>query len=386
VRERTEELARAKAEADEANISKTRFLAAASHDILQPLNAARLYATSLVERERGGEEARLAANVDASLEAVEEILITLLDISRLDTGALQPDLSNFRIDEILSQLEVEFAPLAAEKGLKLSFLPCSLAVRSDRRLLRRLLQNLVSNAIKYTPRGRVLIGCRRRRGKLRIDVVDTGLGIPVGKQKVIFKEFQRLDQGARAARGLGLGLSIVERIARVLEHKIRLRSASGKGATFSVEIPTVSAPTRMNVTPRTAAMPAAPLDTTIVLCIENEPQVLDGMQALLGGWGCHVLAASDLKSALATMHDRRQRPDVLLVDYHLDEGNGIDAIAALRATLGDEMPAALITADRSPQVRDQARSKGIQVMHKPLKPAALRAFLAQWRVSRPAAE
>jgi CheY-like chemotaxis protein len=252
--------------------------------------------------------------------------------------------------------------------------------------LRRLLQNLVSNAIKYTPRGRVLIGCRRRRGKLRIDVVDTGLGIPVGKQKVIFKEFQRLDQGARAARGLGLGLSIVERIARVLAHKIRLRSASGKGATFSVEIPTVSAPTRTNVAPRTAAMPAAPLDTTIVLCIENEPQVLDGMKALLGGWGCHVLAASDLNSALATMHDRRQRPDVLLVDYHLDEGNGIDAIAALRATLGDEVPAALITADRSPQVRDQARSKGIQVMHKPLKPAALRAFLAQWRVSRPAAE
>src|ERR1700682_245649 len=199
-------------------------------------------AASCVERERGGEEARLAANVDASLEAVEEILITLLDISRLDTGALQPDLSNFRIDEILSQLEVEFAPLAAEKGLTLSFLPCSLAVRSDRRLLRRLLQNLVSNAIKYTPRG---------RGKLRVDVIDTGLGSPAGKQKVIFKEFQRLDQGARAARGLGLGLSIVERIARELEHKIRLRSASGKGATFSVEIPTVSAPTRTNAAPRT---------------------------------------------------------------------------------------------------------------------------------------
>ena len=386
VRERTEELARAKAEADEANISKTRFLAAASHDILQPLNAARLYATSLVERERGGEEARLAANVDASLEAVEEILVTLLEISRLDTGTLQPDLSNFRIDEILSQLEVEFAPLAAEKGLKLAFLPCSLAVRSDRRLLRRLLQNLVSNAIKYTPRGQVLVGCRRRRGKLRIDVIDTGLGIPAGKQKVIFKEFQRLDQGARAALGLGLGLSIVERIARVLDHKIRLRSASGKGSTFSVEIPTASAATRRNVVQRTAATPAAPLDTTIVLCIENEPKVLDGMKALLGGWGCHVLTASDLNSALATIHDRRQRPDVFLVDYHLDEGNGIDAIVNLRAILGDELPAALITADRSPQVRDQARSKDIQVMHKPLKPAALRAFLAQWRVSRPAAE
>ena len=386
VRERTEELARAKAEADEANISKTRFLAAASHDILQPLNAARLYATSLVERERGGEEARLAANVDASLEAVEEILVALLDISRLDTRVLQPDFSNFHIDEILRHLEVEFAPLAAEKGLRLTFLPCSLAVRSDRRLLRRLLQNLISNAIKYTPRGRVLVGCRRRRGKLRIDIIDTGLGIPAGKQKVIFREFQRLDQGARAARGLGLGLSIVERIARVLDHKIRLHSASGKGSTFSVEIPTASAVARAHVVERTAAAPAAPLDTTVALCIENEPQVLDGMKTLLGGWGCHVLAAPDLANAIATIREARQRPDVLLVDYHLDEGNGIDAIVALRAMLADETPAALITADRSPQVRDEARSRAVHVLHKPLKPAALRAFLAQWRVSRPAAE
>src|SRR5690606_7265244 len=223
VKERTEELtrlnaelARAKAEADEANISKTRFLAAASHDILQPLNAARLYATSLVERKRIGDEAKLAGNIDASLEAVEEILGALLDISRLDTGAMKPELSNFRIDEVFCQLDVEFAPLAAEKGLKLKFAPSSLAVRSDRRLLRRLLQNLVSNAIKYTPHGRVLIGCRRRGGLLRIEVIDTGLGIPQAKQRVIFQEFQRLEQGARVARGLGLGLSIVERIARVL--------------------------------------------------------------------------------------------------------------------------------------------------------------------------
>jgi len=386
VRERTEELARAKVEADEANISKTRFLAAASHDILQPLNAARLYATSLVEREGDGEEARLAANVDASLEAVEEILVALLDISRLDTGALQPDVSNFRIDEIFAQLEVEFAPLAAEKGLKLAFVPSLLAVRSDRRLLRRLLQNLVSNAIKYTPKGRVLVGCRRRRGKLRIDVIDTGVGIPAGKQKIVFKEFQRLDQGVRAARGLGLGLSIVERIARVLDHKIRLRSASGRGSVFSIEIPTASVAEPTSVVQRKTAAPAAPLGTTIVLCIENERQVLDGMKTLLGGWGCHVLAASDLASALLTMQERRQRPDVLLVDYHLDEGNGIEAITALRAKLGEDTPAALITADRGPQVRDDARGSAIQVLHKPLKPAALRAFLAQWRVSRPAAE
>ena len=210
VRERTTELTRlnaelgrAKADADDANISKTRFLAAASHDILQPLNAARLYVTSLLERQGGGKDVQLIENVDASLDAVEEIFGALLDISRLDTGAMRAEFVSFRIDELLRQLEVEFAPLAREKGLELTFMPCSLAIRSDRRLLRRLLQNLVSNAIKYTPKGRVLVGCRRRGEKLRIDVFDTGLGIPGSKKRVIFREFLRLDEGAKVARGLG---------------------------------------------------------------------------------------------------------------------------------------------------------------------------------------
>ncbi len=392
VQERTEELtrlnhelARAKAEADEANISKTRFLAAASHDILQPLNAARLYATSLVEREQGTSEAKLAGNVDASLEAVEEILGALLDISRLDTGALQPELSNFRISDLLAQLELEFAPLAAEKGLALKFLPCSLNVRSDRRLLRRLLQNLVSNAIKYTPKGRVVVGCRRLNGQLRIEIHDTGLGIPVSQQKIIFREFQRLDQGARAARGLGLGLSIVERIARVLGHRISLRSESRKGSTFAVEMPTVAVAVATETVVQSLPTPAAALEGVVTLCIDNDQQILDGMRVLLNGWGCQVFAAGGLESAQLLLRDSGH-PDVLLVDYHLDHGDGIEAIAALRQTLGSDFPAALITADRSPQVRDEAREKNIQVLNKPLKPAALRAFLAQWRVTRPAAE
>ncbi|MBY0530489.1 MAG: hybrid sensor histidine kinase/response regulator [Xanthobacteraceae bacterium] len=391
VQERTEELtrlnkelARAKAEADEANISKTRFLAAASHDILQPLNAARLYATSLVEREQGSNEAKLAGNVDASLEAVEEILGALLDISRLDTGAMQPEISNFRIGDLLGQLKLEFAPLAAEKGLELAFLPCSLNVRSDRRLLRRLLQNLISNGIKYTPKGRVIVGCRRLHEKIRIEVHDTGLGIAASQQKIIFREFQRLDQGARAARGLGLGLSIVERIGRVLGHKIALRSKSRKGSTFAVEVPTVAAAVATETVVQTLPTPAAALEGIVTLCIDNDQQILDGMSVLLGGWGCQVLTAPDLESARAFL--RGQHPDVLLVDYHLDQGNGIDVIASLRETLGNGFPAALITADRSPQVRDEARVKNIQVLNKPLKPAALRAFLAQWRVTRPAAE
>ena len=393
VHERTEELtrlnqalARAKSEADEANISKTRFLAAASHDILQPLNAARLYATSLVERKSMGEDAKLASNIDASLEAVEEILGALLDISRLDTGAMKPEISSFAIDEILSQLEVEFVPLAAEKGLKLTFVPSSLAVRTDRRLLRRLLQNLVSNAIKYTPKGRVLVGCRRRRGRVRIEVSDTGLGIPASKQKIVFKEFQRLDQGAKAARGLGLGLSIVERIARILDHKIGLRSVSGKGSTFSLEVPVAAAVAGKAAARPAAAVPATPLEGVIVLCIENEPQVLAGMEALLSRWGTHVLGAPDLDTALVLIRKSGLRPDVLLIDYHLDEGNGIEAVVRIRQEFGADLPAALITADRSPQVREDARTIDVLVLNKPVKPAALRAFLAQWRVARPAAE
>jgi Na+/proline symporter/signal transduction histidine kinase len=392
VKERTEELtrlnaalARAKGEAEEANISKTRFLAAASHDILQPLNAARLYVTSLVERQGGGEDARLVSNVDASLEAVEEILGALLDISRLDSGAMRPEISSFRMDELMRQLEVEFTPLAREKDLELAFVPSTRAVRSDRRLLRRLLQNLVSNAIKYTPRGRVLIGCRLAGARLRIDVYDTGLGIPQSKKRMIFREFHRLDQGAKVARGLGLGLSIVERIARVLDHPIEVNSKSGRGSQFSVTVPL--APALPSDTRAGAPQPIdiGQLADMVVLCVDNEPKILDGMETLLGGWGCRVLKAPDLKAALAAMSEAKMAPSGLLVDYHLDNGNGIEAIAALRWRFGQDLPAILITADRSPLVREEARTRDITVLNKPLKPAALRALIAQWRVQRMAA-
>ena len=234
------ELERAKNEADAANLSKTRFLAAASHDILQPLNAARLYASSLSEgaSQIGAEErADLARNVDVSLEAVEEILGALLDISRLDAGATRPEISDVPVADLMGMLEIEFAALARAKGLDLVFVPTRLAVRTDRRLMRRLLQNLISNALKYTLRGRVLVGCRRFSGAARIEVWDTGLGIPPEHERAVFAEFRRLDQGARVARGLGLGLSIVERLGRVLEHPVGLRSRPGKGSVFFVTAP-----------------------------------------------------------------------------------------------------------------------------------------------------
>ena len=394
VRERTRELTRlnaelerAKSEADDANVSKTRFIAAASHDILQPLNAARLYVTSLIERqEEDSEDASLVQNIDASLEAVEEIFTALLDISRLDTGAMKPEMTDFRISELLQRLEVEFAPLAREKGLDLIFMPSSLAVRSDRRLLRRLLQNLVSNAIKYTPKGTVLVGCRRRGSQLRVEVYDTGIGIPHAKRRAVFKEFHRLDQGARVARGVGLGLSIVERIARVLDCELALKSNVGRGSRFSVEVPRASAAIVEPMPHAVRKAATGQLAGTVVLCIDNERTILDGMQMLLGGWGCRVLKAADLTEALAAIEGSGLEPDGLLVDYHLDGGNGLGAITELRRRYGRDLGAILVTADRSVRVREEARAGGVQVLNKPVKPASLRALVTQWRVQRVAAE
>ncbi len=404
VRERTEELTRlnaaltqAKAEAEEANASKTQFLAAASHDILQPLNAARLYATAMVERNRDGHDAsgtqaansgtgELAENVNASLDAVEEILTALLDISRLDTGALKPEYAVFRLDAFLHQLAREFEPSAAAKGLQLRFVAPAVSIRSDRKLLRRLMQNLISNAIKYTPSGKILVGARRRGGRLALQVHDTGLGIPASKQRLIFQEFQRLDQGARIAQGLGLGLSIVERIARVLEHKLTVVSHPARGSCFSVNLPKAAALPVSVSDEIPARQPAGGLHGLTVLAIDNEPAILAGMQELLGGWGCSVHGARGLAEARETLRRAGTSPDVIIADYHLDEGNGIEAILALRWHLGADLPAILLTADRSPRVREDAAAKAIQLLNKPLKPAALRALLTRWHASRHAAE
>ncbi|MDF2115769.1 PAS-domain containing protein [Roseiarcaceae bacterium H3SJ34-1] len=389
------ELGRAKQLADEANLSKTRFLAAASHDILQPLNAARLYATSLLERVReqqaalgpDGGSVSLASNLDMSLEAVEEILTALLDISRLDAGAMKPELSTFPIEELMTHLRVEFAPLAAEKKLDLVFVPCSLSIRSDRRLLRRLLQNLISNAIKYTPKGRVLVGCRRKPGLVVFEVWDTGMGIPESKQADVFREFERLAPAAKSARGIGLGLSIVERLSRVLDHPISLSSTLGVGSVFRVPVPTAAAVAKRRAP---AAVEIAsdrhlPLHGMRVLAIDNEPRILDGLQALLTGWGCSVSLASNLHEANEAV-DLTGPPDAVLADYHLDDGDGLACIAALRQRFGEDLPALLITADRSLEVRDRAVMQNVRLLNKPVRPAALRALLSQWRVLQRAAE
>ncbi|UVC09704.1 hybrid sensor histidine kinase/response regulator [Rhizobium sp. TH2] len=371
------ELAEARASAEEANIGKTRFFAAAGHDILQPLNAARLYSSSLVERLGRSSNSDLVQNIDSALESVETILGAVLDISRLDTGAMKPRLSTVALDDFLKRIDTDYQPLARAQGLTLKVLPTSLKVKTDPTLLRRLVQNLVSNAIKYTIKGRVLVGVRRRGNEAWIQVYDTGIGIPSSKFKTVFKEFARLDEGARTASGLGLGLSIVDRISRVLSHPVELQSTPGKGTVFRVRLPLdqTSAVPLSTEPASTMTRPGQKLDGLRVLCIDNEPAILDGMKILLSGWGCVIETAASLAEC-EDIIARQWRPDAVIADYHLGDGNGITAIARLRLAFGP-LPGILITADRTPEVRALADRDGIAQLNKPVKPAALRASLSR---------
>lgn len=370
------ELALARASAEEANIGKTRFFAAAGHDILQPLNAARLYSSTLVERFDGAPESDIVRNIDSSLESVEAILGAVLDISRLDTGAMKPRFSPVPLGDFLNRIATDFLPIAQEKNLDLRVLPTKLTVRSDPTLLRRLVQNLVSNAIKYTPSGKVLVGVRRVGDKAVVQVVDSGIGIPQSKFTTVFKEFTRLDEGARAASGLGLGLSIVDRIARVLEHEVELKSREGHGTDFRVAIPLAEASAEpVQPLPANTETKASALRGLSVLCIDNEAAILEGMSLLLTGWGCRVKTA--ISAAQALEASDRERPDAIIADYHLDDGTGIDAVTRIRAHFGSAIPAVLVTADRTPEVRGEAETNAIAVMHKPVKPASLRAYLSR---------
>lgn len=384
VKERTAELLKVNAAlahstvlADNANRDKTRFLAGATHDILQPLNAARLYATALTERGLGGDELTIARRIDQSLTSVEEILTTLVDISRMDSGRMEPELTDVRIQDLFDALKVEFDPLARAALLDLRFQPTSLWVRSDRNLLRRILQNLIANAVKYTPQGRVLVGVRRRGGIASIEVLDTGVGIPEEKHRVVFQEFLRLDPRATEARGLGLGLSIVERISRILAHPIRVSSVVGRGSRFTIEA-TVVAPTEIApvVAPEhlTRDSFGHALSGALVICIDNEPAILDGMRLMLEGWGCRVVAAGDAVRAIEAL-DQATLPAAIIADYHLDAGTGVDAILKIRNHLDADIPGVIVTADHSPEVQRQLRALELTLLRKPLKAAALRAVL-----------
>ncbi|WP_129141245.1 hybrid sensor histidine kinase/response regulator [Modicisalibacter coralii] len=375
-------LRQAKQVAEDANASKTRFLAAASHDLLQPLNAARLFTSALSQETLADDHQRTIGHIDNSLQAAEELLGTLLDISKLDAGALTPRRSQFALADIFRPLRAEFEVMAEERGLDLDVVPTAQWVDSDAQMLRRIVQNFLSNALRYTQHGRVLLGCRRRGGRLRIEVWDTGPGIPEAKQAEIFQEFRRLDQASRhkeSEKGLGLGLSIADRMSRVLDHPIRVRSWEGVGTVFSVDVPTVSAREAAKTGDEPPSRRAGnKLAGTRVVCIDNETLILEGMKAMLSGWGCEVFTATSIGGAKSILRHLDADPDAILADYHLDnEVTGLMALDALLERCNGPVPGIVITADRTEEVADAIKRGGYQLLLKPVRPAALRALLTR---------
>ncbi|WP_207460681.1 NahK/ErcS family hybrid sensor histidine kinase/response regulator [Azospirillum sp. SYSU D00513] len=370
IAERTQALSEAKGEAERANRDKTRFLAAASHDLLQPLHAARLFVTAMAERVSDP----AIGQIDDSLRSVDQILSDLLDVSKIDSGVVQPTPRALRMEELLKPLGEEFTVLARQHGLALRIVPSRAVIRSDPTLLRRILQNFLANAARYTAEGRILIGCRRRGTHLSIEVWDTGPGIPEHRLRDIFLEFRQIDQGGNErGKGLGLGLAIVERLAGIMGHRIGVRSRVGRGSVFSVLVPLTDEPAPL--APALARPRARGFDGALVLCLENEPSIARAMEDLLSGWACQVVVAPTAEQALALLDGRM--PEILLTDYHLDDGRtGVEALAVLRRALGP-LPAALITADRDAAIREEAEEAGCRVLYKPIRPGALRALVGQ---------
>jgi len=372
-------LVEAKESAELANLSKTRFLAAASHDVLQPLNAAHLSISALADIQTSDEGRRLVRQVERSLETMEDLLRTLLDISKLDAGVVKPEISDVALGPLFTSLAADFQPLAERKGIRLKFRSGPGGVRSDRTLLRRILQNIISNAVRYTTSGGVLVAARARGAETWLDVVDTGRGIARDQHELVFEEFHRgrgAVDGDGGAAGLGLGLSIVRRMAGALGHPISFRSDVGRGTWFRITVPSVPAapiPIRSEKPP----MRGYGLFGTRVLLVENDPALRAAMEALLMGWRCTVRSAADRKGALATLETGRWLPDLVIADQHLDGGDlGSATVDEVRNIAGSVVPALIVTADASADLVAATRRSGVEIMQKPVKPAQLRALLA----------
>ncbi|WP_312169636.1 PAS domain-containing hybrid sensor histidine kinase/response regulator [Stutzerimonas kunmingensis] len=377
VAERTSELREARDAAEAANLSKDKYLAAASHDLLQPLNAARLLISTLRERQLPQNELHLVERAHQALEGAEDLLTDLLDISKLDQAAIKPDIDIYSLDDVLLPLVSEFQSVAAAAGLQLKHYIPRVAIKTDFRLLTRILRNFLSNACRYTDQGAVLVGARMRAGALRIEVWDTGRGIPEEELGSIFLEFNQLGIGRSAKRsGVGLGLAIVDRIASMLGYQVLVRSKPGRGSVFSIDVPLAEAMPRERVAaPTVVPQLGDPLPGRRLLVIDNEESILLSMAALLEQWGCTVVTATDEQSAMTALDG--VAPDAILADYHLDRGlTGWDVVLAVRGRFAQALPAVMITADRSDQCRQQLQGCGVPVLNKPVKPGKMRSVLS----------
>lgn len=388
VEERTEELSRSIREVEEksraledANRFKSRFLASASHDLRQPLHALNLFVSQLGAERDSAERERLIGRIGAAIGSMNDLFDALLDMARLEAGVIEPHVRGFAIAPLFMRLRTTFSESAREKGLKLRIVSSGAWVKSDSILLERLLINLVSNAVRYTFAGGVVVGCRRRGRALRIEVWDTGTGIPDEDLPRIFGEFVQLAPGQRGAEGgLGLGLSIVGRLAELLDHRLETVSRVGKGSRFSIILPLAE---KRDLVASTTVLIDTPAQRC-VLIVEDDPLALDGISGILRSWGCRVIAASGPDAARQALAAGASRPDLIISDLHLGNGQtGMDVIADVRADTGTMIPAFLISGDTTPDCLQEVQARGYRLLHKPVAPIRLRAMVS--RMTQPAA-
>ena len=372
------ELKSAKETAEKLNATKSRLLAAAGHDLVQPLNAARLSLSALKEESLTEGAAGLAAQIDRSLSSVEQLMRALMDIAKLDAGVTQPDFCSFPIEHILQGLSWDFAHAARQQNLRLRVLPSNALVWSDPVFLRRIIQNLMSNAIRYTNRGGVVVLCRKSEDQLTVSICDTGIGIAPDEQDKIFTEFHRgSTPAAHAAEGLGLGLAIAKRMSEALGHELRLRSELGRGTVFSVTLPlSRSAPLPgVRRLERPALTPV--LEGAFVIVIENDESCRLAMENLLSRWSCQVVSATSIEEIDSALCEVERTPDLVIADFHLGRGgNGLDAIQVIASRFPQDVPGLIVTADHDPDIARLAEQAGCALLIKPVEPAELRALMS----------
>lgn len=374
-----ESLYRAKQQAEAASSLKSSVLISVTHDLLQPLNAARLTLSTLAEMVQSDSGAHLVDQVDHSLATLEDLLRSLLDIAKLDAGALRPEVRPIPISSLFEPLYREFCPIATKQDLSLRICPSSLAVFSDAMMLRRILQNLLANALRYTRNGGVVMGCRPKGDRVRIDVCDSGPGIPKARQEAIFVEFQRGETSIGDQAGFGLGLSIVRRFASVLGHDVKLSSRLGHGSTFSLEMDRADSALVSEERRKVQHIDQeyGGLEGISVLLIENDPSSAQAMASLLQNWGCDVVTTDSLEDALERLAALGEAPNAIIADLHLDrDENGLAAVQEIRRQIRIDIPAMIVTADYSERAAKEASLYGLEVLTKPVKPAEMRALLS----------
>lgn len=365
-------------EAEAANRAKSQFLAAASHDLRQPLHALGLFTATLSEKISGPGERRIVTNINSSIESLESLFDALLDISKLDAGIFQATAQNFPLQTLFDQLQTDFAAQANEKGLRFKIRPSRAILLTDPTLLGRVLANLVANAICYTEEGGVVIGARRAGEQVSVEMWDSGIGIPAEYRDKVFEEFYQLNNPERdRKKGLGLGLAIVRRLVDLLALKLELRSAPERGSVFKISVPRGSLESAISYRSATPSPAADFLRGKFVVVIDDEISVREGMRVLLGQWGCSVLSAGSTEEALRMLATRADTPDFVLADYRLrDNATGIDAIRAIQDRYQSDIASVLITGDTAPDRLQETRASGYQLLHKPVRPARLRALMS----------